>query len=99
MVYKTSLGIWAKIFTIVVTILFGFIVVEQYSIIEFDGQASPVLTSLLVLTVYFTALALRPLHYRISNDELIIHRLFRDVIIERQNIQRVEIIDKDMISW
>lgn len=99
MIYKTSLGTWTKIVTIVVTVLFAFIIIEQYSIIKDAGKANPIFTSVTLITVYAIALAFRPIYYKITNDKLIVHRIFSDVKIDRQNIKSISIIDKDKISW
>lgn len=99
MKYKTSLGAWTKGITILVTILFAYIIFQQYAIIKDAGKADPIFTTTLLIAVYLIALAFRPVYYKITNDKLIIHRLISNVKIDRQNIRMVEMIDKNKISW
>ena len=99
MTYKTSLDNLAKGITIGVTILFAFIIVGQYSIIKDAGRAVPIYTTVALLLIYFIAFAFRPINYTLTPDKLIIHRLFLDVKIERNNIKSVELIEKEKISW
>jgi hypothetical protein len=99
MTYKTSLDNLAKGITIGVTILFAIIIVGQYSIIKDAGRAVPIYTTVALLLIYFIAFAFRPINYNLTNDKLIIHRLFMDVKIDRANIKSVELIDKEKIGW
>jgi hypothetical protein len=99
MTYKTSLGNWTKGITIILTVVFAFIIIKQYSIIKDAGKANPIYTTVTLLAIYFIAFVFRPIYYKITNDKLIIHRLITDVKIDRQNIRTVELIDKNKISW
>ena len=91
------MGNLAKGTTIGVTILFAFIIALQYSIITDAGRAGPMFTTIALLLIYFIAFSFRPVNYKITNSQLIIHRLFLDVKIERNNIKTVELIDKNKI--
>ena len=99
MIYKTSLDNLAKGVTIGVTILFAFIIFEQYSIIKEAGRAIPIFTTVALLLIYFITFAFRPINYKLSADQLIIHRLLSDVRIERDQIKSVEYLDKEKIGW
>ncbi|MEO7044060.1 MAG: PH domain-containing protein [Ferruginibacter sp.] len=99
MIYKTSLGNWTKAITLAVTMLFAFIIIQQYSLITDQGTPNPIYTTVLLLTIYFIAFAFRPVYYKMSNDSLIIHRLIKDVIIERKSIKSIELIDRADIGW
>ena len=99
MIYKTSLDKLAKAVTIGVTILFAVIIVGQFSIIKITGRAIPIYTTVALLLIYFIAFAFSPIHYQLSADQLIIHRFFKDVIIDRTQIKTVELLDKEKISW
>ena len=99
MTYKTSLDNLAKGVTIGVTILFAFIIIGQYSIIKDAGRAIPIYTTAALLLIYFIAFAFRPINYEVSVDKLIIHRLFLDVKIDRDQIKSVELLDKEKIDW
>lgn len=99
MTYKTSLDNLAKGVTIGVTLLFAFIIFGQYSIIKDAGRAIPIYTTVALLLIYFIAFAFRPINYKLSADQLIIHRLLSDVKIDRQQIKSVEYLDKEKIGW
>jgi hypothetical protein len=99
MKYKTSLDNLAKGVTIGVTVFFAAIIVGQYSIIKDAGQAIPIYTTIALLLIYFIAFAFRPIHYVVTADKLIIHRLFADVKIDRSQIKSVELLDKEKIGW
>ncbi len=99
MTYKTSLDNLAKTITIGITILFAAIIVGQYSIIKNAGQANPIYTTVALLLIYFIAFAFRPINYNVSDNKLIIHRLFFDVKIDRSQIKSVELLDKEFIGW
>ena len=99
MIYKTSLDKLAKAVTIGVTILFAVIIVGQFSIIKITGRTIPIYTTVALLLIYFIAFAFSPIHYQLSADKLIIHRFFKDVIIDRTQIKTVELLDKEKIGW
>jgi len=99
MTYKTSLDNLAKGITIGVTILFAIIIIGQYSIIKDAGRAIPIYTTVALLLIYFIGFAFRPINYNLTADKLIIHRLFADVKIDRNQIKSVELLDKEKIGW
>lgn len=99
MTYKTSLDNLAKGITIGVTIVFAIIIIGQYSIIKEAGKATPIYTIVALLLIYFIAFVFRPINYNLTADKLIIHRLFADVKIDRNQIKSVELLDKDKIGW
>ncbi len=99
MTYKTSLDNLAKGITIGVTILFAIIIIGQYSIIKDAGRAIPIYTTVALLLIYFIAFVFRPINYNLTADKLIIHRLFADVKINRNQIKSVELLDKEKIGW
>lgn len=98
MTYKTSLDNLAKGITIGVIILFTIIIVGQYLIIKDEGKAIPIYTTVALLLIYFIAFVFRPKNYSIMADKIIIHRLFANVIIDRNHIKSVELLDKNKIS-
>lgn len=96
-IYKTSLGKSAKILTIGSTLLFAFIIIGQYLIAEDWVNAIFLCTAIALALIYFITFGFRPLSYCLTNDELIIHRLFTDVKIHRNNIKNVELLNQDSI--
>jgi len=97
--YKTSLDKWAKVITISVAILYAFIIGLQFFIIREVVIAIPIVITVALLVVYFIAFALRPIEYSLTDKQLIIHRLFKDVKIDREQIRDVALLDKEKISW
>jgi hypothetical protein len=99
MTYKASLDNLAKGTTIAITILFALIIVGQFSLISTVGFLMPIFTIVVLAGSYFLTIAFRPINYSLTTDKLIIHRLFRNVIIERKNIKSIEQIDKHKIKY
>jgi len=99
MTYQTSLDNLAKGITISVSILFTFIIAGQFLLVKNVGQAVSVCTALSLLVVYVTAFAFRPIHYILTQDTLKIHRLFSDVTIPTDQINTIEVLDKNAIGW
>lgn len=97
MTFKTSLDRLAKGITIGIIVLFSVIIGGQLipSYLP-DPIGSLLLIGLLTGTCLFCFL-FRPLNYVLTNDNLVIHRLFNDVTIKRQNIIMArEVNEKDM---
>ncbi len=100
MIYNTSMDNTTKAITIGITILFAAIIIGQYSIIkDATASATPIYTTVGLLVIYFIAFAFRPIKYSLTNDNLIIHRLFSKVKIERSKIKSVVLLDKEKLSW
>lgn len=99
MIFKASLDKLAKGVTIGVSILFGAIIIAQvYSMASGSFIVSSIIiTSLLV--IYFATYVFRPIHYEVTSDQLLIHRIFSDVIIKRIDILNVEPLHKDQLKW
>lgn len=100
MIYKTSLDNVTKVITLGITILFAAIIIGQYSIIkDATASATPIYTTVALLIIYFIVFAFRPVKYSLTAGNLIVHRLFSNVKIERSKIKSVELVDKEKLSW
>ncbi|WP_462219386.1 PH domain-containing protein [Ferruginibacter sp.] len=100
MTYKTSLDNVTKVITLGITILFAAIIIGQYSIIkDATASATPIYITVGLLIIYFIVFAFRPVKYSLTAGNLIVHRLFSDVKIERSKIKSVELVDKEKLSW
>ncbi len=99
MKYKTSLDNLAKGVTIGITILFGTIVIGQFSIIKNEGESIPIYTTVVLLLIYFGVFVFRPINYSITTTKIIVHRLFGDVHINKTEINSVELIGKEKLRW
>ena len=91
--YPTSLDNLAKAITIGVTILFAVIIIAQFPVLPEAGWA-PILTTVGFLLIYGIAYAFRPISYILTNEQLIIHRPFADVKIDRLQVKSVELLEE-----
>ena len=100
MTYKTSLDNVTKVITLGITILFAAIIIGQYSIVkDATASATPIYATVGLLIIYFIVFAFRPVKYSLTTGNLIVHRLFSCVKIERSKIKSVELVDKEILSW
>ena len=99
MTYKTSLDNLSKVTTIAITILFAAIIIGQIFLIKNEGKAVPLITTFTLLVIYFGTFSFRPINYRLTDDELIIHRPLSDIKINRNEIKSVEQLDKEKLAW
>lgn len=97
--YKTSLDKWAKVITISVAILYAFIIGLQFFIFKTVVVAVPIISAVVLILIYFVAFAYKPIEYSLTDTQLIIHRLFKDVKIDREQIRDVALLDKENIRW
>lgn len=99
MTYKASLDLQAKFITIIITILFAAIIIGGLSVTKGVNPLIPIFTAVFLTAIYFIVFALRPISYTLTTDTLIIHRLFKDVEINRSQIAKTELLAKDQTSW
>ncbi|WP_291403973.1 PH domain-containing protein [Daejeonella sp.] len=88
MKYKASLDKTAIIITILVSLLFGALIIFNFIL--------PL--AILLLIVYLICWHLKPLSYEIKAEEIIIRRLIKSVHINRADIENLTLIDKDKLS-
>jgi hypothetical protein len=88
MKYKASLDKTAIIITILVSLLFGALIIFNFIL--------PL--AILLLIVYLICWHLKPLNYEIKAEEIIIRRLIKSVHINRADIENLTLIDKDKLS-
>jgi Bacterial PH domain len=97
-IFKASLDPAAIIISVGITLLFLFILYVQVLHWK-DAGYGKYFGIVFPPFIYFTAWLLRPVNYRITNDELVVYRLLRSVHIPLKNISRSEQIDRKLISW
>lgn len=97
--YKASLDNTAKVITIGVTILFAVIIGGQYRITKELGDMVPIYTSVALLLIYGISYAFSPINYRLTAQELIVHRFLTNATIDRQTIKSVDLIDRSQLNW
>jgi len=88
MIYKASLDKTALLITSLVTLMFGALIVFNFSL--------PL--AIFLILIYLICMVLKPLSYEITQDELIIHRLIKSVRINRADIKSLELIEKATLS-
>ena len=89
----------AKVVTIAVSFLFALVLTEQIYLYLSGSHASAFFTATAILAIYFATFFYRPIRYDITNEQLVIHRTIKDVIIKRRDIKRVEPVNKDQMKW
>lgn len=100
MTFQASLDKLAKGISVAITVLFAIIICLPFFLPNNneEGIAVAVYTSVILVVIYLVTLGYRPIHYAVTTDELIVHRWFKDVIIEKANIQSIEAIDRKKIK-
>jgi len=98
MTYTTSLDNLAKTITLSVTLLFALIIFGQFSVIP-DAGIAPFLTTIGFLLIYAIAYAFRPISYILTSEQLIIHRPFADVKVDRRQVKCVELLEEGKLRW
>ncbi|MGY3054094.1 hypothetical protein ACVWYG_002297 [Pedobacter sp. UYEF25] len=94
--YKASLGIGARIITIAITLLFSFIIGSQF--IWFEAANSVFFVLPLVFGIYIICLLLMPLRYTITDNEILVERIFSKVHIKKENIKSLQQIGISSIA-
>jgi Bacterial PH domain len=98
MTYTTSLDNLAKTITTGVTLLFALIIIVLYPVRPGEGVEPFFLTGVLLL-IYGIAYAFRPVSYILTSEQLIIHRPFTDVKIDRRQVKSVELLEDGTLKW
>ena len=86
--YKASLDKTAIIITILVSLLFGALVVFDFIL--------PL--AILLIIIYLICFYLKPLRYEINEDEIIIRRLVKSVRISRSDIESLQLLDRSELK-
>lgn len=94
MIYKSSLDNLAKGITTVATILFIVVIYSQLNEYKSTGHLLLLLIIGLLVFVYLFSFSYRPSGYELTNDNLIIHRPLRNIVISRSFIQQANLLNK-----
>lgn len=93
---SASLDGLAKGITLGVNILFLFIIAIPFIFLQPAERGDEViLTPILLFIIDAGVFIFRPISYTITDQEVMVNRLWKSVIINRKDIQSVEILDKD----
>jgi hypothetical protein len=99
MKYSASMDKMAKTVTVAVTILFASIIILQYALVSNGSIATPIIITIFLLAIYFCVFLFRPMGYSITSDGIVIHRLWGDVKMDKNQISSVELIEKEKLRW
>jgi hypothetical protein len=88
LIYKASLDKTAIIITNIITLIFGALIVFNFLLS----------LAIILLLIYLICLLLKPINYQITEKELIIHRLIKNVHIKRTEIESLEVLEKSALS-
>ena len=98
MIYKTSFGKIAIVRILIVTIIIALFVGWQYSNLNNSKVVGPILTTIFCFLTFLIAFGIRPIDYVVTDDEIIIRRLFSNIHIKRIDIKSAEIIEEERIK-
>ena len=93
MIFKTSLDRLAQVITVGVTFLFGAIIVTQYN----DISGWKIGLTYTMILIYGLCLFLRPLHYKLTADQIVIHSLLFNWTIERSTIAGIQEVSSETL--
>lgn len=97
-VYKATVDNTVKTITAIISVLFLFILVSQFNLLKDAGTPFHVVSTIGLIFIYGICYLLRPMAYELTNDNLIIHRPWKDVKIATQEIQSLTCISKATLS-
>lgn len=93
MIFKTSMDSITKTITILISALLIVILFAEYLSLYKDFKFAPIITGALFTILYIITFVFKPIHYIITSNKLLIHRLSSDVEIDRNQIKQVEQLD------
>ncbi len=96
--FTTSLDKSNKIMTILLFLVVIAALVPGIIFTPEEAQFTIIFTVILVVSLLVIAFLIRPNNYSVSPDKLLIHRIIKDVEINRNNIQSVQEIDESQIK-
>jgi hypothetical protein len=81
-----------------ITLLFGMIIATQVAANLLGAHFIPLLTSLLLVSIYFFSFLLRVTGYELTGDYLVIRRFLKARAIPRSAIKEVEVLPKEALD-
>lgn len=99
MTFTSSFDRLATIVTWGVSLLIITIIGVQVKALLDEFSVLPLIIIVFLLLVYLITFLLRPLHYTITETEMIIHRPISGKKIARSNIQGLEIFKNGELNW
>lgn len=101
MIYKTSLDTFSKTITVIITVVFAYLVYDLIVILKDGFEPLPALLLIMTFSFYLYNFFMRPLYYKITTDQLIIHRPLKDIVLNKKDITGVEEVEsiKDLNTY
>ncbi|MEN9549889.1 MAG: hypothetical protein RIR12_2480 [Bacteroidota bacterium] len=99
MIFTTSLDLFCKIVTAVVTVLFAVIIYAQILQISEVGYAAPVSFSAFLILMYGLVFLYRPIKYVVDEDNITIKRVIASKRILLSNIASITAVKKKQLRW
>lgn len=96
--FTTSLDKFNKITTIIASTIVIGIILSSFFLSPENGQDIMKYAAIPLIFVFVIVYFFRPNNYSVSSDKLLIHRLIKDVEIDRNNIQSVQEIDESQVK-
>lgn len=96
--FTTSLDKFNKITTIIALIIVIGIILSSFFMSPENGQEIMEIAAIPLIFVFVIVYLFRPNNYSVSSDKLLIHRMIKDVEINRNNIQSVQEIDESQVK-
>lgn len=97
-IFTASMDRSTKLITGFITVLLVVITLAQLiSALEYFSYLS-IFSSSILPVLYILTFVFRPIHYKLSVDKLIIHRLSSDVTIDRNTIKQVQQIEPQQLK-
>ncbi|MCU0351942.1 MAG: PH domain-containing protein [Flavobacterium sp.] len=99
MTYKATLDNLAKIVTIICTILFSIIIASMIWQCKGEIELTYIAIIALLLFTYILSYSFSPKNYSITDENLIVNRLFSNKEIKLSSIQKVQELNNDELKW
>ncbi len=96
--YKASLDTTSKTVTVLITVLFFFIIILQTVLFVQYRVWPSFAVAIVLLLVYVMTYAYQPLCYKIKDRNVIVHRHLSDVIVLRSEIKNIQLIDNQKLK-
>lgn len=99
MIYKATLDKTAKLLTIGITIIFIGIAVGPKLFSRSENTEMPIVLIIIIFLTYGISYGFSPKSYEINDNNVVINRLFKNVIINRSQIKDVLKLEKGKLTW
>jgi len=99
MKFKASMDNLAKGVTAAISVLFAVIIVAQLFLYRSGSPITAIITTILILIIYVVSYLFRPTGYELTDENFIIHRAIKDVVIKKASIREVILPSSEQMRW